>query len=501
MDVKLSALIGQNPWWKDPLQINEDREITKWDNTIRYEPKLLGSIQYDFAPSNTVVYTLRGSRQVGKTTLIKLQIKRFLDDGVPPLAILYYTMDLVQGPQDVVDLINRYVEYTKRDVGQSRRYVFLDEISTVKNWQTGIKILVDTGQIKNTTVMVTGSHSLDIKNAAERLPGRRGEVMGSHDKTLLPMSFSEYVSVLDPELGNSINECTPSRDARVATLRNLAQGKIDERLNRLILYHDDLNGLLDQYMITGGIPKIVSRYAQNNTLSEPDYASYLDTLTGEWNRIRKNTTLLKQFSRKLVLGMGSRISWRKLAKDSGLGGPDTACDYADTLERLFMLAIVYRFDPKDSYPLTNAEKKMYIVDPYFFHMLRAWTAAPTIQESSIEFLDGSNNRGRMLECIVANHLIRLASELTAKKSTFDHHDHVFYWTDKKQREVDFMFDDGRDVKMPIEVKLGNPDEDITSMRKLARITKTSGVVLSRDQMEERNGYRIVPASVFLALAG
>ena len=42
---------------------------------------------------------------------------------------------------------------------------------------------------------------------------------------------------------------------------------------------------------------------------------------------------------------------------------------------------------------------------------------------------------------------------------------------------------------------------IASMRKLARITKTSGVVLSRDQMEERNGYRIVPASVFLALAG
>ena len=501
MDTKLSTLIDQNPWWKDPSRINKDPKIVEWNNTIRYEPKLLGAIQYGFSPDNTVVYSLRGPRQVGKTTLVKLRIKRFLDDGVPPLSILYYAMDQAGGPQDVVDLVDGYVRYTRRFVGRSRRYIFLDEISAVQNWQTGIKWLVDVGRLKNATVMVTGSHTLDVKNAAELLPGRRGEVSGGHRKTLRPMSFLEYVSALDPELGNSVNDCIPTPDARASTVRNLARGKIDERMSRLTLYDDDLNALLGEYMVTGGIPKIVDRYAQNNTLSEPDYAAYLGTLTGEWHKIRKNTALLRQFGRGLVSSMGSRISWSRLAKTSGLSGPDTASDYTDTLERLFMLSVIYGFNEEGGHPLINAEKKVYISDPYFFHMLRGWAAEPAAQESSIEFLDRAENGDRMLECIVANHLIRLASELTPKKSTFDHRDHIFHWADKKRREVDFVFDAGRGTKMAIDVKPDNPGKGVAAVRALARITGAGGVVLSEGLLDEMDGHLIIPASVFLVLAG
>lgn len=501
MDTKLSALIGQNPWWKDPLQINEDQEIVKWNNTMRYEPKLLGAVRYDFSPNNTVVYSLRGPRQVGKTTLVKLRIKRFLNDGVPPLSILYYAMDQAGGPQDMVDLVDGYARYTRRLVGRSRRYIFLDEISAVQNWQTGIKWLVDVGRLKNATVMVIGSHTLDVKNAAELLPGRRGEVSGGHRKTLRPMSFLEYVSVLDPGLGNSVIDCIPTRDARASTVRNLARGKIDERMSRLVLYYDDLNALLGEYMVTGGIPKIVDWYAQNNTLSEPDYAAYLDTLTGEWHKMRKNTVLLRRFGRGLVSSMGSSTSWSRLAKTSGLGGPDTASDYTDTLERFFMLATVYGFDEEGGHPLLNAEKKIYVSDPYFFHMLRKWTAEPAVQESSIEFLDRAENRGRMLECVVANHLIRLASEMAAKKSTFDHRDHVFHWAGKKRRKVDFVFNAGRGMKMAIDVKPDNPGKGVAAVRALARATGAGGVVLSEGSLDEMDGHLAVPASAFLVLAG
>ena len=495
----LTRLVKQNPWWQDPNRINDDEKIMEWNDAIRYEPELLRTIQYDFSPNNSVVYTLRGLRQVGKTTLIKLQIKRFLDRGVSPISIMYYTMDLAQGPNDIVDIIERYMSYTKRRRGKSRCYIFLDEISAVSNWQKGIKWLVDAGYLKNTTVLATGSHSLDLKNAAERLPGRRGVVDGSHDKMLLPMSFTEYTSALDPELGRFIRKCVPTRDARNSILCDLTKNKIDESLQRLILRHEELNSLLREYMVTGGLPKVVNEYAQHSTLTEPDYATYLGTLTGEWGRMRRNTSILSRFCRRLVLSMGNRISWSQLSKMSDMSGPGIASDYADLLERLFVLAVVYRFDECNGHLTATADKKMYVTDPYLFHVLRAWTDTSTIHESSTYFLNDTENRGRMLECVAANHLIRLAFDLTAKKSTFDHHNHVFYWVDKKQREVDFVLDGGSVTRMAIEVKLGNTVKNTIAMKTLMDRANLGGIVLSDSHLEERDDYLVIPASVFLTL--
>lgn len=475
------------------------QKITEWNDTIRYKPKLISAIRYDFAPDNTVVYTLRGPRQIGKTTRIKLQIKQMLEDGVPPLHIMYYTLDLARGPEDVVDVIETYMKYAGRRRGKSRCYVFLDEISSVPNWQKGIKWLVDVGRLWNTTVLVTGSHMLDLKNAAERLPGRRGIVEDGHDKTLLPMSFREYVSALNPDLGGLIERCVPTTQSKKSVLRSMAENRIDDALHRLFMHQKDLNNLLDEYMVTGGIPKIVSKYAQSSTLADPDYETYLHVLTGEWSRIHKNTSLLNQLGRRLVLSMGNRISWSRLAKMAGLSGPGIAADYADTLERLFMLAVVYKFDERDGRMLASADKKIYFTDPYVFHMFRTWTGASAMLESSIKFLGDAESRGRMLECVVANHLIRLAFDLTVKKSTFDHHDHVFYWTDKKQREVDFVMDDRCGTRVYIEVKTGGVAGNVTALRTLMSMTETGGIVLSNDMLEEKDGHLVVPASVFLAV--
>lgn len=81
-----------------------------------------------------------------------------------------------------------------------RCYLLLDEITSIPNWQKGIKALVDNDEVKNCTIIATGSQIIDLKDAAERLPGRRGNIDDSYDKILLPMKFSEYVSSLNPEI-------------------------------------------------------------------------------------------------------------------------------------------------------------------------------------------------------------------------------------------------------------------------------------------------------------
>ena len=79
--VKVSDLRSVNPWWKSPDAINKDAQIVQWeDSNIKYDPRLRKRFDYD----HDIVYSLRGPRQVGKTTLIKLQIREFLQDKISP---------------------------------------------------------------------------------------------------------------------------------------------------------------------------------------------------------------------------------------------------------------------------------------------------------------------------------------------------------------------------------------------------------------------------------
>ena len=91
------------------------------------------------------------------------------------------------------------------------------------------------------------------------------------------------------------------------------------------MYQKDLNNLLDEYMLTGGIPKIVSRYAQGSTLADPDYETYLHALTGEWSRIHRNTSLLNQLGRRLVLGMGESHLVEQTCQDGRLERTGHSC--------------------------------------------------------------------------------------------------------------------------------------------------------------------------------
>ena len=86
--------------------------------------------------------------------------------------------------------------------------LFIDEISMLIDWQRSIKLLIDAGRFRDCTVILTGSHSIDLRKGAESLSGRRGKIeklkYGTPDKVLLSAKFSEYVETLKPELSNEI---------------------------------------------------------------------------------------------------------------------------------------------------------------------------------------------------------------------------------------------------------------------------------------------------------
>ena len=69
------VLLEQNPWWQNKRAMEKDLhllELKKQKNEFSFE------IEKKINLNKTGVYSLRGPRQIGKTTLLKKLIKKLL---------------------------------------------------------------------------------------------------------------------------------------------------------------------------------------------------------------------------------------------------------------------------------------------------------------------------------------------------------------------------------------------------------------------------------------
>lgn len=499
--VKDSELRERNPWWKTKGRINQDRKIREWEkSTIKYDPGLRHKI--DFDNETNIVYTLRGPRQVGKTTLIKLQIKDFLERlGISPWNILYYPFDLAITPKELVEVVERYKKLTKGRTGEKRRYIFLDEVSSIANWQKGIKILYDDGKLENCTVLVTGSQSLNLEKAGERLPGRRGFTTEAYDKILLPMKFSEFVRALNPEIRELMSNVglihQKDRESIFNQFRNLEIPKSIERLND---YQNELDEHLDHYLISGGTPLIVNQMALNGTINEAYYTNYLKGILGDWSLEKKNETLLRQLMPAIITGVGSLSTWYSLNKEADMKGEHTVIEYVDTLKRLFLVTLFFRFGEKKKVPMLRDPKKIHFQDPFYLHLFNGWLSTEIPFSLSEDYLDDEIKKSTLVEGIIGSHLVRWAFILSQKKQTFEPTNHVFYWKDDKNKEVDYIFYLGKNMEVPIEVKFRNTPKSLGGFYSFLDKTSTkSGIVISKDDLDIKDNYVSIPASVFLMM--
>ena len=497
--VKQSELRKANPWWKSKEKIGQDKQFRDWTNSkIRLDPRLRHKINFN-DPSD-VIYTIRGPRQVGKTTLIKLQIHDFLYHEVPPWDILYYALDLVNNPQEIVDVIETFQKLT-RTRRKGRCYIFLDEVTSVPNWQKAIKSLVDANKLKNCTVIATGSQALNIKKDTERLPGRRGTPSDNYDKILLPMKFAEYVEVTDPEINNLVQSTQlrlfANRKNAFDELINLQIPKSIERLND---YQNELDDHLYDYLMTGGTPKVVDSVIQLREIPESIYGSYLEGILGDWALEGKNETLLRQLMTELIPSVGSLVSWYKIKRDAEMGSENTVLDYVDTLKRLFIISTFYKYDVKKKVPNIRDQKKIHFEDPFYLHLFNAWAGPNRFFETSEKFLENKENESKLVEGVIGTHLIRWAFLLSRKKQIYEPSNHVFYWRDDKKKEVDYILYDGGKVEVPFEVKYRTTPKGLGGLYSFLSTTgKKSGIVISKDELDVKDNYVSIPASVFLML--
>mgnify|MGYP001053253833 CR=1 FL=1 len=495
-EFSIGELASQNPWWSDPSSIDSDVNIQSFNSSrVPWIPRL----KYKFEWTTDLVYTLRGPRQVGKTTLLKLMIKDLVKQ-IPPDHVLYFNCENLDTRSELVALIQTYVDWIRRR-SRKRVFLFIDETTAVDQWQRAIKFLVDSGKLRATSCVLTGSHSMDIKTCAERLPGRRGQSETVLDKLMLPMKFSEYAETLDNRIRDILRENQLfSENNRKSALNSILKGEIPVSLEKVSVMINELNGYLEQYFITGGIAPVLDDFVKTGRVADSRYRDYLNVVLGDLSKLGLRESYVKQIVSRLTETLGTSVSWRTIANTTDIPHHETVAQYVECLKENFTLAYIYYLDIRKKGPAFEKQKKIHFHDPFIFHTLRTWVEGGAPFQKTLEYLKDAENTGRLAECVACSHAIRLAFLLSRQKHTFDPTSSLFYWR-TNDKEIDLVVRIN-DHFLPVEVKYQRhiDSADLFAISKFRSISESPvGLILSKDQSKVNRNAIILPMSLLLLL--
>jgi len=195
------------------------------------------------------------------------------------------------------------------------------------------------------------------------------------------------------------------------------------------------------------------------------------------------------------------VGWSTLKKGTDVASSNTIENYVTALDSSFVLNFFYRMNAPERKPEYAKEKKIIFADPFFFHALNGWVHGKEPFDHTIENLRSKEKKSILVEQSVGEHCIRLAYSIARQKQLFEYKRHVMFWRGKEDRELDFVVTEDSTM-MPIEVKFQEQivREDLYPLADFRKVSGTKGgIILSKDILEKRDGYSIVPVSTFLLL--
>jgi len=440
--MELDILFRQNPWWKDKSEIEKDEDIRKWrEGKRKWIPFAMSEISLKPFSLNFVF----GPRQVGKTTLLKLLIKKLLEDGVESERIFYFRCDKLEDFKELDDVLKTYLEFRKsKNISSS--FILLDEVTFPREWFRTIKFRIDIGDFRNDVLVLTGSLSMYLKKEVELFPGRRGF---GKDVIVMPLTFREFIAVFDREVYEKIPK-----------IENLEKGEIFNKAYQIIQFFDKIQEMFKLYLKIGGFPLVV----KNEEITEEAKESYWSWIKNDLFKVGRSEETFKRIAKAILEKTPSAISLNSIAKEFEISTHKTVFEYLDTMEKMFIVKILYHIDLNKMLVNFKKNRKVCFNDPFFFYLFSDICLTKVPDESVI------------VENIVASHLAR----------KFD----VFYWKDGTEIDVVVR------TKEPIgfEVKWSEREEDFSKVR-VGRVRDV--ICLTKNSLDKDKN--LLPVSLFLAL--
>jgi len=309
------VLHQQNPHWRSGFKLEKvvDRDLVE---KIKLNSKFIEIIT--------------GVRRSGKSVILKILINKLIKEKkAKSQEILFLNLDYPHfiPLYEKVDELDEIILQAEELTGYKVKYLFLDEIQNIRDWEKWIKAVYDEKIFSK--IFVTGSNAnLLNDNNITRLSGR----YFVHQN--YPFSFQEYL---------------------VAKKQKFHTNEIDN-----VTIKSKLLKKFDEYLKMGGFPEvtlendseILNTYYQ--TILQKDILSEINP---------KNSVPLKELAYWLVTNQTSFFSYNKLGKLLGID-ETTVANYIELLKSSFLVFELKKFDVSLKRQMLN-QKKVYLIDNGF----------------------------------------------------------------------------------------------------------------------------------------
>jgi len=351
----------------------------------------------DSLPELPGMILVRGARQYGKSTWLEKEVRTTIETFGPGSAY-YLNGDTIADAREFVEGVRVLVSAFSAEAKVRR--LFIDEITSIRNWQSGLKQLRDFGEIRSVLVVTTGSKASDLRRGTERLPGRKGRLSRT-DYLFTPISYGELCRVCGDVLGKQT---------------------------------------LAAYILSGGSPVACNELAVRKRIPEFAISMTRDWIYGECALSgRDRASLLNVLAAILRFG-GSPLGQAKLAREAGLANNTVADGYIELLADLLCVGRAYAWDASRNIRLPKKPCKY-----HFVNTLAAVACDPRHLRTLEDFrLMAPELQGRWYEWAVAQELWRRAA-IRGEEIP----ERMFFWK-SKDHELDFVLD----ADQFIEVKRG-----------------------------------------------
>ena len=332
------------------------------------------------------VLILLGSRQVGKTTLIKKIFPKgdyFLVDNEPIRKILE-TYD---------------IETYKTIINKDSRLIIIDEIHLLSDPGRAVKIIYD--QMDDVKIVITGSSSFHIKNkTGESLAGRK------IDYYIYPLTFSEYLQQKGIEKDMNFNILDKIINGRKYNLQDQ-------------LYKFDIKNILSGVLIYGQYPHFVNKpNDEKYLLNFVDSLIFKDIL--ELNLI-EDKKLAKNLLKLLAFQIGNLINYSEIANNLN-ADQRTIKRYVEIFEQSFILFRLYPYSK-------NKRDEIYKSAKIFFYD----TGIRNALIGDFSDLSARIDKGALFENFIV-------SEIVKQNSYIEKNYKLCYWRTKQGSEIDVIME-------------------------------------------------------------
>ena len=460
-------------------------EINEWWVTGRVRGSSLEPVPRKITPEieqvmeESQIILLEGPRRVGKTSILFHLIQGLLDRGVPSKSIIYASLDdplISKGNffEELIDLIETHLTGSKLQSQRARIYLFLDEVTHIKEWELYLKRYYDQ-KYPFKFIVSSSAASFLVKKGRESLVGR---LFRFH---VTPFSFSEFLRLksVPEEMRKYTEEVEHFWELFFATGdgKTLFHG-IQKVSRKTELRQKEIGIHLHQFLLSGGFPEFlqlkgeraIRQYFPENIVERVVYHDIPEAFHVA------DRGLLQDLLLYSIFHSGSIININEIAASYG-ATRQTVSDYLYYLQASMLIRILEKYAKTEASRL-RAFRKIYTVDTgLYIHLQRL---------SPVQ-IDQRGLAGQLAEIVTFS---QLTTYLRASGK-------LFYFRER-DLEVDFITETPGGI-IPVEVKFRGTPKNINGIRYgMERFKAKGAVVVTKDLLKFEDNILFVPLRLFLS---